>query len=112
MSTNTTGASSTNPPAVMGREWESLIGAWIPPVDMPEGRGSGIVWGFSVDCWLRADGERARTPRELRATRRSRKTRLGGLRPGPALILETLPPPGRGGPRVLRLGGLVGPGGF
>src|SRR5438067_2165629 len=108
MSTNTTGASSTNPPAVMGREWESLIGAWIPPVDMPEGRGSGIFWGFSVDCWLRADCERARTPRELRATRRSRKTRLGGLGTGPALILETLPPPGRAGQRFIRLEDLIG----
>src|SRR5438876_7974519 len=105
MSTNTTGASPTNPPAVMGREWESLIGAWIPPVDMPEGRGSGIFWGFSVDCWLRADCERARTPRELRATRRSRKTRLGGLGTGPALILETLPPPGASRAAVHPLGG-------
>src|SRR5438034_9459840 len=105
MSTKTTGASSTDAPAVMGREWECLMGAGIPPVDMPEGRGSGIFCGFSVACWLRANCEKARTPRELMATRRSRKTRLGGLGTGPALILETFPPPGASRAAVHPLGG-------
>src|SRR5437660_371043 len=37
ISRKTTGAPSTKPPAVMGRDFASFTGAWAPPVDMPEG---------------------------------------------------------------------------
>src|SRR5260370_24350561 len=37
MSRKAMGATTTKPPAVMGRDFASLRGAWAPPVDMPEG---------------------------------------------------------------------------
>src|SRR5215469_7234208 len=54
-SSKTTGAPSTNPPAVIGRCFSSSTGAKTPPVDAPPdcdcGPGCclGMGWGFS--CW-------------------------------------------------------------
>src|SRR5215471_6896960 len=54
-SSKTTGAPSTNPPAVIGRCFSSSTGAKIPPVDAPPdcdcvpGCSFGMGWGFS--CW-------------------------------------------------------------
>src|SRR5438445_3382701 len=36
MSAKATGASSTNPAAVIGRPWASFIGGWTPLVRMPD----------------------------------------------------------------------------
>src|SRR2546421_13008970 len=50
---NTTGAPSTNPPAVIGRDLESFMGAWALPVAIPEfpaGRGGG-GWACGFPGW-------------------------------------------------------------
>src|ERR1051325_5522890 len=106
MSRKMTGAPSTKPPAVIGREWESLIGAWMPPVDMPEGRGSGTFCGLSgavcEDCWLRANWARTKKPKRADAQRNSgTEWRDRGAR----FILERLRLPGASWAKVRRLGG-------
>src|SRR5579859_2476972 len=50
MSTNTTGAPSTNPPAVMGRNFSSLTAACATPVETPEVGCCCCVLPGSVDC--------------------------------------------------------------
>src|SRR5450432_3998323 len=51
ISANTIGAPSTNPPAVIGLDWASFLGAWATPVETPIG---GACWGFlsGTDSWL------------------------------------------------------------
>src|SRR6266550_9124375 len=59
-----TGAPSTKPPAVMGRDFASFTGAWAPPVDMPEGfTGGGDcgACGFGgADCCSNARGAKSK----------------------------------------------------
>src|SRR6266478_1378544 len=65
ISRKTTGAPSTKPPAVMGRDFRSFTGAWAPPVDMPEGfTGAGDcgVCGFGgADCCSNARGAKGKS---------------------------------------------------
>src|SRR5438046_5982513 len=81
---NTTGAPSTNPPAVIGRDLESLMGAWAPPVAIPEfpaGRGGGgCACGFpSPGSWQVAGGVDSAVQKNERATMaRPRGRRMGG----------------------------------
>src|SRR5207245_9797074 len=78
MSRKTTGAPSTKPPAVIGREWESLVGAWMPPVDMPEGRGSGFCGLSGVDCEdcrLKAIPENSTTQNKINARKKTTEGR-------------------------------------
>src|SRR5438105_10625187 len=64
ISRKTTGAPSTKPPAVMGRDFASFTGAWAPPVDMPEGfTGAGDcgVCGFGAGCCSNAAGAKSKS---------------------------------------------------
>src|SRR5882762_1987804 len=67
MSRKTIGAPSTNPPAVMGRDFASFTGACAPPVDIPEGfteEGDCGVCGFGgEDCCSNAAGAESKTRR-------------------------------------------------
>src|SRR5882762_2511649 len=67
MSRKMTGAPSTKPPAVIGRDFASFTAAWAPPVDMPEGftgKGDCGVCGFGgEDCCSNAAGAESKTER-------------------------------------------------
>src|SRR5438309_10933272 len=68
ISLKTTGAPSTNPPAVIGRDWASFTGACATPVDTPI---DGACWGAlsGAGSWATAEKMQTITNQESDAPR-------------------------------------------